>query len=69
MSKILSLFQDENGQLSMIRMLTLFFVLNYIVKDQGAFWTGSVGPDLQTLTMALGAIGFKLIQKPFEKKV
>ncbi len=67
MSKLLSLLQDENGQLSMIRMMAILFVLNYIVQDQSAYWVGGERPDMQALFMALGTIGFKIIQKPFEK--
>ncbi len=68
MNKLLSLIQDENGQLSMMRMMALLFVLSYIVEQQKYVWLGGAAPDLQSLILALGSIGFKIIQKPFEKK-
>lgn len=69
MSKFLTLIQDENGQLSMMRMMALLFVLSYIVEQQKYIWLGGAQPELQSLIMALGAIGFKVLQKPFEKKI
>jgi hypothetical protein len=65
--KILSFLMDENGQLSMIRMLAFMMVLSYIAQDIGAAFFGMAKPDLQSLVATLTAIGFKLVQKPFEK--
>ncbi len=68
MNKFLSLFQDENGQLSAVRAMAFLFVINYIVKDQAAFWMGGDSPGINSLVVALGSIGFKVLSKPFEKK-
>ncbi len=68
MNKFLGMLQEENGQLSTVRMLAWLFVINYLVKDQCAFWTGGESPGINTLVAALGAIGFKVLSKPFEKK-
>jgi len=65
--KILSFLQDENGQLSMMRMLAFMMVISYIAQDIGASFFGMDKPDLQSLIATLTAIGFKLVQKPFEK--
>ena len=64
---ILSFLQDENGQLSMTRMLAFMMVMSYIAQDIGAAFWGMTEPDLQSLIATLASMGFKIIQKPFEK--
>ena len=68
---IMSIFQDENGQLSMTRMVLLLIVLCIVTEWQRAIWSGahSWTPDMWKLSLLGGMSGMKLIQKPFEKKI
>lgn len=63
----ISFLQDENGQLSMMRILAFMMTVSYIAQDIGAAFYGISEPDLQSLIATLTAIGFKIVQKPFEK--
>lgn len=68
MKKLLSLIEDENGQISIVRAMALIFVISYVIEQQKHVWMGGAAPDFQSLLVTLGSIGFKVIQKPFEKK-
>ncbi len=68
MGKLLSLLEDENGTISMMRVMGVIFALSFIVEWQRAIWLGQVyTPDWNTVIMTLGTFGFKVVQKPFEK--
>lgn len=67
MNKLLSIIQDENGQLSMIRVMGVVFCLSFIVEWQKYVWMGGEPPDINTLIATMATFGFKIIQKPFEK--
>jgi len=68
MNKLLSVIQDENGQISTMRCVGIIFAISFIVEWQRAVWTGiDYNPDWGTLTATLATFGFKVIQKPFER--
>lgn len=78
MNRLLSILQDENGQLSTMRVGLLIIVLCFATEWQYAIWSGAVTqpaegltgyvPDVKTLVAIFGAFGFKTLQKPFERK-
>jgi hypothetical protein len=67
---IMSIFQDENNQLSMTRMVLLLVVLCIVTEWQKAIWGGDTAwtPDAWRMGILGGTGVMKLIQKPFEKK-
>jgi hypothetical protein len=67
---IMSIFQDENGQLSMTRMVLLLVTLCIVTEWQVAIWLsdGAWTPDAWRMSILGGTGVMKLIQKPFEKK-
>ena len=67
MNRVLSIFEDENGTLSFIRMIGAVFALSFIVQWQKAIWIGGDMPGVEELVTMLATFGFKIIQKPFEK--
>lgn len=69
MNKLLSIIEDDNGSLSMMRVMGIVFALSFIVEWQRSVWMGvPYTPDWGTLTATLSMFGFKVIQKPMEKK-
>lgn len=69
MNRLLSIIEDDNGNLSMMRCMGIIFAVSFVVEWQRAVWMGlSYVPDWGTLTATLGMFGFKVIQKPMEKQ-
>tara|TARA_Y100000310_G_C20499350_1_gene723153 strand:- start:36 stop:245 length:210 start_codon:yes stop_codon:yes gene_type:complete len=67
---IMSIFQDENGQYSMTRMVLLLVVLCVVTEWQKAIWGGDStwSPDAWRMSILGGTGVMKLIQKKLEKK-
>jgi len=67
-NKWLNIIQDEQGNVSMIRIMGVIFAISFVVQWQRSVWLGVDGPGIEELIATLGAFGFKVLQKPFEKK-
>ncbi len=68
MNRLLTIIEDDNGNLSMMRVMGIIFAISFVVEWQRSVWLGSpYVPDWGTLVATLGMFGFKVIQKPFEK--
>jgi len=67
--KIFEFIQEDNGAFSSTRLLTLSVVISAIIEWQHAIWTlgGIWHPDWSTVGLISGVLGFKVIQKKYEK--
>ncbi len=70
MKKLLEFLQEQNGDFSSARLFAFSAVVSCIVDWQHAVWTGAGvwHPDLSTIGLVLGTVGFKVAQKFGENK-
>lgn len=66
--KIFSFLQEDNGGLSSMRLFS-FITITCMGIDwiHAIFTVGKYSPDIALISLVLGVVGAKVIQKPFEK--
>ncbi|GAB62651.1 MAG: hypothetical protein DWB56_14905 [Candidatus Jettenia sp.] len=67
--KLLEFLQENDGGLSASRLFP-FVIMCCMATDwmHAVFTAGAWKPDIQLIILFLGAMGFKVLQKPFENK-
>jgi len=65
----LQFLQEDNGRFSSSRLFSLVVVFGTMIDWMHAVFTvGIWTPQWQTISMVLGVLGFKVVQKFAEKK-
>jgi hypothetical protein len=67
--KLLEFFQEDNGNLSSVRLFNFAIIASAIIDWQRAVWTmGKWSPDIQVVALVFGILGLKVWQKGGEEK-
>lgn len=65
--KLLELIQDAEGNLSSTRVVMFLMGISGVISWQHAVWTtGQWAPSITEVSIILGSMGIKTLQKKFE---
>ena len=65
--KLLELIQDSEGNLSSTRVVMFLMGISGVISWQHAVWTiGAWTPSITEVSIILGSMGIKTLQKKFE---
>lgn len=70
MNKIFEMIEEDNGGISQIRVVAFLFASCMATEwIHAIFTTGIFAPNMTSISLVLGALGMKVVQKPFEQKL